>query len=288
MRKGAYVYDVLVDGVRRYVGKGRGRRCHMHMKKVRSIARRRAAGETVIVTAFYEKLTQAWLEGADIAVYVLVDGLSDAEAFALETTLIEQNEESLWNTTPGGQGFSAKQWDDPAFRKKMQKREASKRTPEYHAKRSAIAQSQWDDPEWRAGWLAKRWPNGKRGSKREKDRAERRLKPRWRKPRIVAIGKGPWVAKANSGSFKKGDKRPAKTPKEIASITQSNLETWSDPQLLAEQAERSKVLWLRPEYRERTLANLRAAKRTPEGHLRRSEAAKLAWQTKRAKMGGSH
>ena len=102
---GAYVYAVIVDGVRRYIGKGRGRRSLMHMKEVRSITRRRAAGEIVRTTIFYNRLAKAWRSGSQIEIEIIVDGLSDREAFDREIVEIAQvPKEQLWNMLPGGRG----------------------------------------------------------------------------------------------------------------------------------------------------------------------------------------
>jgi hypothetical protein len=217
----AYVYALLVDEVRRYIGKGHSNRHAAHMKKVRSIARRRAAGETVFATLFYNKLTKAWLDGSVIEVQFIAEGLTDEEAFNRETQEIASAPPGqLWNMAPGGKGFSTEQWKDPVFREKMEKREESKRTPEYRAKRSTIVQSHWDDPEWKAAWITKRWPQGAQGSRRDKDREQRRIereqrhleREQKRKQKRLAM-----VWKPNSGSF----------DSDRAKIVQ--LSAWRDP-----------------------------------------------------------
>jgi hypothetical protein len=138
----AYVYAILVDGIVRYIGKGSGDRMRYHLKIVRSIVRRRAAGEAVSTTKFYNRLAKSWRAGADIQMHVIADGLTDQEAFDREVVEIA-SANGLWNEAPGGHGFSAEQWADPAFQAKMRKREESKRTPEYRACRSEIANNQW-------------------------------------------------------------------------------------------------------------------------------------------------
>ncbi|WP_262027563.1 hypothetical protein [Microvirga sp. Mcv34] len=118
----AYVYAVLVDGIVRYIGKGTGRRVFDHARKARSLARRRAAGETVRSTLFYNKLAAAWRDGAEIEEVILRDRLSDQEAFKIEAEEIASRS-GLWNQHPGGEGanssFSKALWQDPDYRRKM-------------------------------------------------------------------------------------------------------------------------------------------------------------------------
>lgn len=101
--KGAYVYAVVVNGTRRYIGKGRGNRIAVHMKMVRSIVRRRAAGEIVRTTIFYNRLAKAWLDGSQIDFVIIGDGLTDQAAFELEIAEIASSG-ALWNMTRGGEG----------------------------------------------------------------------------------------------------------------------------------------------------------------------------------------
>lgn len=156
MNKRAYVYTIIVDDVVRYVGKGTGDRPAAHMKMVRKIARRRAAGETVRTTHFYNRLTKAWLAGSEIQFAVLAGGLSDVEAFERERTEIAVAS-GLWNTAPGGEGYSSDQWSDPQFRARMKAREDSKRTPEYRALRAEIIRSLWAEPEYQEARANGRW-----------------------------------------------------------------------------------------------------------------------------------
>jgi hypothetical protein len=151
-----YVYQIITDGVVRYVGKGTGRRKADHMKMVRQIARRRAAGEAVRTTHFYNRLTRAWLDGEQIEFAMIAEGLSESEAFEREKIEIAVGD-GLWNEAPGGEGFNAEQWNDPRFREMMRAREDSKRTPEYRAKRAAIIRSLWADPEYQEARASGRW-----------------------------------------------------------------------------------------------------------------------------------
>jgi len=99
----AYVYEIEVDGIVRYVGKGSGKRVDAYFLMVRSILRRRAAGEIVRTTKFYNRLAKAYRNGSDIQVDIVIDGLSDDEAFEFEIEHISSFKlGQLWNMTLGG------------------------------------------------------------------------------------------------------------------------------------------------------------------------------------------
>jgi hypothetical protein len=118
----AYVYAIKVDGVVRYIGKGRGRRVYDHVSKARGIALRRIVGETVQTTLFYKKLSHALLNGRQIEEVILVGGLSDEEAFNYEIRTISSHT-NLWNLEPGGQGRTSEsvklQWTNPEVRARI-------------------------------------------------------------------------------------------------------------------------------------------------------------------------
>lgn len=93
----AYVYAIKVDGITRYYGKGTKKRALDHMREVRSIARRRAAGDVVETSQFYERLTAAWLAGSEIDIEIVADGMTHREALDLETRLISGTLAAIWN-----------------------------------------------------------------------------------------------------------------------------------------------------------------------------------------------
>lgn len=157
----AYVYAVLVDGIIRYVGKGSGRRLRTHMKIVRSMARRRAAGEVVVAESpFYEKLCKAYLFGSDIEAVMLNSGLTHEQAFRDEIAERKKYPASqLWN--------AGSCWDKPPYRAKQKARWADPELRALHRKHTAEAarkphavelqskrlKSAWNDPERRAALL---------------------------------------------------------------------------------------------------------------------------------------
>lgn len=103
-KKQFYVYAIYVDGIVRYIGKGSNGRMHFHAIEARRINSRRARGANTDATAtnFYRKLAEAMRHGATIAEQIMLDGLTNGEAYRLEKQKIEelhkQNRDQLWNT----------------------------------------------------------------------------------------------------------------------------------------------------------------------------------------------
>lgn len=155
--KNAYVYAIVVDGVTRYIGKGSNRRMREHFKIIRSMARRRAAGETVQApSAFYEKLCAAYLAGCEIDSTIVVDGLTHEEAFRAEVAERDRYPAGqLWN--------EGRCWDKPEYRNRQRARWNDSRLREFHREQVKRAAQQpsfverqrskmhaaWSDPEKR-------------------------------------------------------------------------------------------------------------------------------------------
>jgi hypothetical protein len=175
--KSAYIYAIVVDGVVRYIGKGTRDRLHDHMRRVRSIARRRAAGEVIKVSYFQNKLTKAWLDGSEIDAVILIDGLTHEQAYTQEIAEIAARK-SLWNVSAGGSGLrgfvrspSHRQkvsqsnklaWSDPVLlaehsarckvvllRPEVKAKIKQPKAPEHNAKVAERARARWADPAFR-------------------------------------------------------------------------------------------------------------------------------------------
>jgi hypothetical protein len=98
--RSAYVYAIVVDGVIRYVGKGRNARMYAHLIEAkRSAARCRT---TQLSPRMHRRLVEAVRSGADIKEEIIVGGLTDRQAYRLESRLIAEfhkyRTDQLWNT----------------------------------------------------------------------------------------------------------------------------------------------------------------------------------------------
>lgn len=129
----AYVYAIQVEGTVRYIGKGSGRRLRTHGKIVRSIVRRRSAGETVLAPSeFYERLVEAYLTGCNIESFVLLNGLTHEAAFRYEIAFRDlYPKEQLWN--------AGRCWAKPEYRAKQKARWADRELRQLHRKQVAAS-----------------------------------------------------------------------------------------------------------------------------------------------------
>ena len=116
----AYVYAILVDDVMRYVGKGRDKRLYIHVIEARRSAARCGTRTSNLHPRVHRKLVEAVRAGSDIAEIVILDGLTDQNAFRLEYEVIGNFHKSrpgqLWNTIDErflDRRFLPKDWHDP-------------------------------------------------------------------------------------------------------------------------------------------------------------------------------
>jgi hypothetical protein len=98
----AYVYEIIVDSVTRYIGKGSNGRLFSHMKAAKCTAKRCGESTDHLGPRVHRKLVEALRAGSLIHERILVAGLSDAEAYRIEYRLIgnfhKNRAGQLWNT----------------------------------------------------------------------------------------------------------------------------------------------------------------------------------------------
>ena len=115
----SYVYAVIVDGLVRYIGKGRGDRMFLHLREARRLAKRRVRINR-ISPFFHMMLVRALRARAAVREVILSYGLSDAEAYRVENELVGQFHKEhtgqLWNTIDErflDPRFLPEQWSNP-------------------------------------------------------------------------------------------------------------------------------------------------------------------------------
>ena len=102
--KDHYVYQIKVDGIVRYVGKGKGLRMYSHMKEVRERLNRDFKLDRVW-PLLQRNLTEAVMKGAEVTEEVLTEGLTEKASYELEHKLFKEfvfdgKREQLWNVIP--------------------------------------------------------------------------------------------------------------------------------------------------------------------------------------------
>jgi hypothetical protein len=99
-----YVYTIRVSGVVRYIGKGKGLRLCCHMKEVRRRLNRDFKLRS-IGSRLQRHLTEAVISGAEVIEQVIVDNLTEKEAYKLEyehmrECVLAGKRDQLWNVVP--------------------------------------------------------------------------------------------------------------------------------------------------------------------------------------------
>ena len=101
-RSAAYVYAILVDGIVRYIGKGRNGRLYAHLIEAKRTAARSGAKTASLHPRWRRNLVQAVRAGSEITESVIGCGLTDEEAYRLESKIIADfhrfQTDQLWNT----------------------------------------------------------------------------------------------------------------------------------------------------------------------------------------------
>ncbi len=105
---GYYVYNLIdADGVVRYVGKGTGRRVDSHLGMILALA---AGAPATRASKVHRRFAADIQIGRQLRAAVVAGGLSQADAYAMEASLIAKHRReteggTLWNVLAGGEGF---------------------------------------------------------------------------------------------------------------------------------------------------------------------------------------
>ena len=217
---GAYVYAIIVNGVVRYIGKGRRYRAIEHFRKARELNRRRAKGEKIKALPFHNKLAKAMRNGVSVKYKILAKNLSDDDAFEREVAEISSYPRcQLWNVLDGGRGGLGPErmralWRDPEYRAKTLAGQAAFRTDEFCERQRQHANEKWSDPNYRAAWMAqhrKIWDDPDRSSKQRAI-----LKAVWADP--IRAEKKRQLVKSQW------------TPERRLAMAENRRKAWSDPE----------------------------------------------------------
>ena len=102
VQSSTYVYEIRVDGVVRYIGKGRNGRIYSHMIEAQRTASKPGVKIANLSPHFRKRLVSAIRRGARIKEKIITADLTDDAAYALERHMIgsfhKNHPGQLWNT----------------------------------------------------------------------------------------------------------------------------------------------------------------------------------------------
>lgn len=262
---GFYVYEIVVDGLIRYIGKGCGERAKEHLRTARRIQKIRALGQRHRTTRFYNRLVNALARKASIEVRVMAVFDFEGEALEAEIAAIAGAPAGqLWNTFPGGEGFTS-EWIKALWA-----------DPKYRDRRAQAAREMWEDPEFRREWSARRADPEHRAhmsAALTKALADPVVRKKMSDRKREAYATDPAARDRMEAALAKARANP-----DVARKTSERLnEMWADPERRAAHVEKYKRAWSDPELRARK-SELTKLQFTQDARLRASETQKALWK----------
>ena len=192
----AYVYAIIIDDVIRYIGKGSGRRAIRHLQRMHQVNRARAMGLPIVAQYLHYRMARAWRDGLHVDVVILIDDLTNEDAFAKETELIAEHKARLWNIQPGGKAPPRPTKRSEDFKRRV--RESNKKAwadPALRQAQSDAKKVHWLDPSYRD-------KKSKPQSSEAKEAIRRKAIERWARPefreKMDAIFNSPETKTKNS------------------------------------------------------------------------------------------
>jgi hypothetical protein len=117
---GSYIYAIVVDGIVRYIGKGRNGRMYTHLIEANRTSARCPANTAHLSPRMHRKLVEAVRAGSQITETVITSGLSDRATYQLESRIIGEFHKlrpgQLWNTIDErflDPKYLPDEWNDP-------------------------------------------------------------------------------------------------------------------------------------------------------------------------------
>ena len=117
---GSYIYAIIVDGVVRYIGKGRNGRMYTHLIEAKRTSARCPTRTAHLYPRMHRKLVETVRAGSEILETVITSGLTDQAAYRLESRMIGEFHKfragQLWNTIDErflDPRYLPDEWDDP-------------------------------------------------------------------------------------------------------------------------------------------------------------------------------
>ena len=115
-----YVYEIRIDGVVRYIGKGRNGRIYSHLIDAKRTASKLDVNIRNLSPHFRKMLVSAVRRGLNIAEIMVASNLTDGEAYTIEQEMIGNYHKryagQLWNTIDErfmDRKYLPKKWSNP-------------------------------------------------------------------------------------------------------------------------------------------------------------------------------